>query len=246
MIRTVRSPARGGRLLLAALVLALLGPVLVLGAATAYGASATAGKGGGPATRPATRPQTRAAVRTLGYAQVEGYWVAAGGPGTLAGVAAAIAAAESGLEPGAIQSAAPYAHTGWGLWQITPGNSAPSVYGSDYQLLDPWNNAEAAVWKYDEQGLSAWSTYSDGGYKSYLQNVAPDLTVTDPGEYPQTGPAPPDTPATPAAQPGSTFGPAMPALVSSSVYRGSSGRRDPAGRLPLRPSLSPCGGPAGA
>lgn len=161
---------------------------------------------------------------TLGYAQVEGFWIAAGGPPNLAASAAAIATAESSLEPGIIETGVPFARTGWGLWQITPGDSAPTVFGSDYQILDPWNNAEAAVWKYQQQGLAAWTTYSDGLYKAYLQNVAPDLTVTDPGEYVQINPAPKDTPTTVAADPGSRYGPPLPTVSNTTVSNTTAAR----------------------
>lgn len=165
-----------------------------------------------------------AATATLGYAEVEGFWLAAGGPRSLASTAAAITAAESRFEPGVIQSGVPYAKTGWGLWQITPGNSAPPAFGSDYQLLDPWNNAEAAVWKYNQQGLNAWSTYYDGTYKSYVQKVTPDTAVTDPGEYAPVNAAPSDTPSSdPTSEPGSTYGPRMPE-TNSSAFKQKHGR----------------------
>jgi hypothetical protein len=67
----------------------------------------------------------------------------------------------------AIQQNEPYATTGWGCWQITPGNSEPSV-GVDLQLLDLYTNALAARKKFDAQGLQAWSTYNNGVYKKYL------------------------------------------------------------------------------
>lgn len=129
---------------------------------------------------------------------------------------ATITGAESSFYPGIIQQDRPYSTTGWGLWQITPGDSAPSEYGSDYQLLDPWNNAETAVWKYDEQDLDAWTAYYDGAYESYLESgVTPATVLTDPGEYVQVGSAPSGTPASPVADPGSTYGPGIP-----STYQG--------------------------
>ena len=176
-----------------------------------------------PTHRPGRRRRPRqrsadAAGAALGYAAVEGFWVAAGGPSSLASTAAAITAAESRFEPGVIQTGEPFAQTGWGLWQITPGNSAPSAFGSDYQLLDPWNNAEAAVWKYEQQGLDAWSTYYDGAYKSYVQQVSPDTSVTDPGEFAPVNAAPADTPSSPASEPGSTYGPSMAGPASGVAF----------------------------
>jgi hypothetical protein len=154
---------------------------------------------------------------TLGYAQIEGYWVDAAGPsGADAQIAAAITFCESSFEPGIIQAGQPYSTTGWGLWQITPGNSVPSQYGSDYQLLDPWNNAEAAVYKYDAAGgFSPWTTYVDGCYANHVQSkTSADTELTDPGEYVQINSAPPGTPSSPAADPGSTYGPLMPGLTA--------------------------------
>ena len=70
---------------------------------------------------------------------------------------------ENSYDPGIIQSGQPYSTTGWGLWQITPGNSE-SQFGQDYQLLDPWNNAEAADAKYKGAGNRSCpgTTYNNG------------------------------------------------------------------------------------
>lgn len=113
---------------------------------------------------------TLAPSGTLGYAQIEGFWVLAGGSTarhggyTGAQIAAAITGTESSFLPGIIQPYVDYCgpgavRAGWGLWQITCGDSVPQ-YGSDFQILDPWNNAEAAVAKYDAAGgFTPWSTY---------------------------------------------------------------------------------------
>jgi lysozyme-like protein len=164
------------------------------------------------------RPATSGAPPsgTLSYANIEGYWIAAGGPSSEAETAAAITGAESSFEPGIIQQGVDYCGTapneaGWGLWQITCGNSEPS-YGTDFQILDPWNSAEAAVAKYDAAGdsFSPWTTYTSGAYESYEQSVTPATGLTDPGQYTQAGSTPSGTPASPSAAPGSTYGPAMP------------------------------------
>jgi len=167
------------------------------------------------AVSPATAPSG-----TLGYAQIEGYWNAAGGPSSAAETAAAITGAESSFIPGIIQQGVDYCgsgsdRAGWGLWQITCGDSEPT-YGSNFQLLDPWNNAEAAVSKYTADvaagynGFDPWSTYTSGAYTNFLQSVTPASGLTDPGEYTQDGSTPNGTPSAPAAAPGSTYGPAMP------------------------------------
>lgn len=82
----------------------------------------------------------------------------------------------------AVQKNQPYATTGWGLFQITPGNSVSNV-GVDSQLLDINTNAKAAYAKYVRQGLSAWVTYNNGKYKdyeSYRRASANDTTTAHP------------------------------------------------------------------
>jgi Lysozyme like domain len=120
------------------------------------------------------------------YSQLEGYWISAGGPAAVAPIAAAIALAES-AGSNVIQQGQPYSTTGWGLWQITPGNSEPSI-GVDNALLDPETNAKAAVAKYEQAGnsFSPWTTYTSGKYEQFLQQgVSPSSggggTSTAPG-----------------------------------------------------------------
>lgn len=113
----------------------------------------------------------------LSYATLEGLWILAGGPPAAASTAAAITYPESGANPDSIQAGQPYATTGWGLWQITPGNSVPNV-ATDRGLLQPFANARAAVAKYKAAGnsFSPWTTYTSGKYRASVQNgVTPDL-----------------------------------------------------------------------
>jgi phage-related protein len=105
----------------------------------------------------------------LSYGALEDYWEKAGGPAGVASIAAAITFAESGAIPSTVQQGQPYATTGWGLWQITPGNSEPQ-FGVDNALLNPQNNADAAVAKYNSQGFEAWTTYDTGAYLKFLQD----------------------------------------------------------------------------
>ncbi|MGH7743499.1 MAG: hypothetical protein ACREQ5_01575 [Candidatus Dormibacteria bacterium] len=111
------------------------------------------------------------------FAQLEGYAKQAGFPDNLLATMAAIAMAESsGIDQ--IQKGQPYSTTGWGLWQITPGNSVPGA-GIDNALLNPVNNAKAAFTKWQGQGLGAWTTYTSGAFRQFLQgNVAPDVSTT--------------------------------------------------------------------
>jgi hypothetical protein len=185
-----------------------------------------------PAPSPsAGRPvplHTLAPSGTLGYAQIEGFWILAGGATASQGgytdaqIAAAITGTESSFLPGIIQPYVDYCgpgadRAGWGLWQITCGDSVPQ-YGTDFQILDPWNNAEAAVAKYDSAGgFTPWSTYTDGAYARYLQHTTADLDLTDPGEYAQIYSAPSKTPSSPGPAAGSTYGPPVPAGTPPSV-----------------------------
>jgi hypothetical protein len=159
------------------------------------------------------QPAAAAQSGTLSYANIEGFWVAAGGPSSQAATAAAITGAESNYQPGIIQQGQAYSTTGWGLWQITPGSSE-SQFGQDYQLLDPWNNAEAAVAKYKAAGnsFSPWTTYNNGAYKNFLQSGVTPLQICDPGQYVPIGGSPSGTHNT--SQPGTTYGPAMSCFIT--------------------------------
>lgn len=104
---------------------------------------------------------------------LEQLWVNAGGPAAVAPVAGAIALAESSGIAGNVQQGQPYSTTGWGLWQITPGNSEPGI-AVDNGLLNAQSNATAAVAKYNAainqglDGFSPWTTYTSGAYKTFL------------------------------------------------------------------------------
>lgn len=110
---------------------------------------------------------------TDSYAQLEGYWIQAGGPKAVAPIAAAIALAEDSGQD-SVQQGQPYATTGWGDWQITPGNSEPQV-GTNNALLNPLTNAKAAVAKYEQAGNSftPWTTFTSGKYLQFLQGNVP-------------------------------------------------------------------------
>ena len=98
------------------------------------------------------------------YAQLEGLWIAAGGAKALAPTMAAIAEAESGGCSSALNSI-----QACGLWQIHPYQAG---------CLDPATNAKMAVGKYQTQGLTAWTTYTSGAYKAYLNgSTTPDTNV---------------------------------------------------------------------
>ena len=82
-------------------------------------------------------------------------------------IVVALAVPESGADPSAVQKGQPYNLTGWGAWQITPGDSEPQC-GVDQQLLDLMANACAMAATLKSQGLRAWTTFDKGVYKPYL------------------------------------------------------------------------------
>lgn len=84
-------------------------------------------------------------------------------------VATAITMPEAGANADAIQAGQPYSTTGWGLWQITPGNSVPSV-AIDYGLLIPQNNADAAFIKFRgaRNTFRPWTTWTSGKYLKWM------------------------------------------------------------------------------
>lgn len=106
----------------------------------------------------------------LTFAQLEGYWIQAGGDPKLAPTMAAIALAESGGDPTALNPIDNHGkQSSFGLWQISNGTHAPP----DPHWADPPVNARLAVAKEKSQGLSAWGTYSSGAYLAYLQAFPP-------------------------------------------------------------------------
>ena len=92
----------------------------------------------------------------------------AGFPAAAAVTAVAITTPESSRNSSAIQQGVPYSAQGWGLWQITPGDSVPQ-FGINQQLLDPLNNARAAFFKSDGgTNFGPWTTYENGLEVPYL------------------------------------------------------------------------------
>jgi hypothetical protein len=104
-------------------------------------------------------------VRAIACDAYEGGWPQGDIP-----TAVAITLPESNGNASAVQQDEPPPLTGWGLWQITPG---------DPSLLNPLANARAALGKFDSQGWGAWTTYTNGEYAQYLPTVDADLAGFD-------------------------------------------------------------------
>ena len=103
------------------------------------------------------------------YGQLETLWEQAGGSKALAPLMAAIALAESGGDPNAMNYTDNNGtQTSVGLWQVSSGShSYPQSWAT------PSGNAAEAVAKYQSQGLGAWGTYTSGAYQKYYQGGTP-------------------------------------------------------------------------
>ena len=157
-----------------------------LGSGSSGPTSAGGGAGGAAASSSATTSTATSNVSipssgTLTPTQVQAAWIKAGGPANVAKTMAGIAMAESSDQPGIIQKGQPYSTTGWGLWQITPGNSEPQI-GTDNALLNPVTNAKAALAKYQGAGNTLRPWQGDGYMRS--NNINPNSSgVGDPGAF---------------------------------------------------------------
>jgi hypothetical protein len=104
--------------------------------------------------------------------------VKAGFSASQAQIMTAIAFAESGGNPSALNDNPSTGDLSYGLWQINMiGGMGPqrrSQFGisSNSQLFDPLTNAKAAYDVYKQQGFGAWSTYNHGSYLKYLSQAA--------------------------------------------------------------------------
>lgn len=115
-------------------------------------------------------------------------WIDAGGSPKLANLMAAIAMAESSGNPTAVNHNT-NGSTDYGLWQI---NSSHTQYNANKLLSDPLYNAKAAVAIEKSQGLGAWTTYSSGAYKQFMNGgtAAPKYGGSRPGGANNSGPSP--------------------------------------------------------
>lgn len=110
------------------------------------------------------------------YAQLEGLWINAGGPASVAPIAAAVALAESGGCTSALNlTDNGGTQTSVGLWQTSNGtHSYPSAWTTAA------GNAAEAVAKYNGAGntFSPWGTYTSGAYTRFINNgTTPDTNV---------------------------------------------------------------------
>ena len=115
------------------------------------------------------------------YKQLMDLWVQAGGSRFYAPIAAAVAMAESGGNPNAINRNTNKS-VDRGLWQIN------SIHGS-LSKMDPLANAKAAV-KISKGGTNwkPWVAYTTGKYQTFLQDVTTRNTQEGPSTARNIGP----------------------------------------------------------
>jgi len=107
-------------------------------------------------------------VAVLSWEQVAAVAIAVGWHPADAVIAVSITEPESSRNATVIQQGQPYATTGWGLWQITPGDSVPR-FGIDRRLLKPLNNGGAAHWKWAQAGgWTPWTTWVNGLNRPFI------------------------------------------------------------------------------
>lgn len=121
----------------------------------------------------------------LSWEQVAAVAIKAGWSPGPAVIAVSITEPESARDSTVIQQGQPYSTTGWGLWQITPGNSEPQ-FGVDHAMLNPLNNARAALAKYNGAGgFSPWTTWTAQKNVPYIpqaEAAVAAVTHLKPGE----------------------------------------------------------------
>lgn len=99
----------------------------------------------------------------------------------------AIAKAESGWNPSALNTSNRNGTTDAGLFQINSVHKGNAWYPTN--VNDPLQSAKAALAIYKSQGLGAWSVYNSGAYKQFLQPAPAVQTSVIVGNTPVTGAA---------------------------------------------------------
>lgn len=125
-------------------------------------------------------------MANLTFSQIEQLWDANGGNPAVAPVMAAIALAESGGNPNALNNNPATGDYSIGLWQVNyfgslaPGRTAK--YGSPAQLQSDANAQAKAAVSISGNGsnLAPWTTFTSGAYKRYLPSNAGGIAAAAP------------------------------------------------------------------
>lgn len=117
------------------------------------------------------------------FSEIEQVWIQAGGSKQSAPTAAAIALAESGGNPQALNDNASTGDYSVGLWQINYfgglRKSRTAQFGPPSALTDPAANARAAVAvSSGGTNFDPWTTYTRGSYEQYLPGGGPTTPTT--------------------------------------------------------------------
>lgn len=172
---------------------------------------------------------------TLTYSQLEGVWKQASAGDSqyiqsLAPLMAAIAMAESGGHAGAVNNTDNNgAQDSTGLWQVSTGTH--QWYSPN--ILNPLVNAQVAIQKIKDQGLSAWSTYDSGAYQQYMQGSVPATPYTGGAETASYSIQPGKAPKPPSGSPGGLW---------NDIWNWLSGQAN-LNSLSLPPGTAPPGSP---
>lgn len=100
----------------------------------------------------------------------------AGWTGEDAVTAVAIAAAESGYRPTAVNPSS----TARGMWQTMMSYHAPK-YGAGESWRDPYANARVAYQIYQSEGWGAWVVHTSGAYRAHLDEARAAVTAAGGG-----------------------------------------------------------------
>ncbi len=124
-------------------------------------------------------------------AQIKGHAAAAGFTGSDLNIAVAVALAESGGNPSAHNPTPP--DDSYGLWQINmlggmgPERRKKYNLKANTDLYDPATNARVARGIFKGSGWKAWTTYTRGTYKKFMDEASSasgTVSGTDSGSAP--------------------------------------------------------------
>ena len=137
--------------------------------------------GAAPAAAATTIPISRPAVWTGAYApsEIHTALVNAGVPPSVAPTLTAISGAESGLGKNTVIGVNKDGSRDYGVFQVN-NKAWPQFGGADVAKLPLDQQAKLAAEIYRKQGLSAWSTYNNGAYKSHLNGASPATSGAPP------------------------------------------------------------------
>ena len=154
-------------------------PATAIPSVSAFSPSAL--PGAAPAAAATSIPISRSAVWTGAYApsEIHTALVKAGVPPSVAPTLTAISGAESGFGKSTVSGVNKNGSRDYGVFQVND-KAWPQFGGADVAKLPLDQQAKLAAEIYRKQGLSAWSTYNNGAYKSHLNGASPATSGAPP------------------------------------------------------------------